>query len=278
MIFRGAYNPITIPRIVHNYEQITDIPNLLFYYTASGLVTNTSNGYGIVDNSNKVSTLYSQVSPQINAIQLNGTTQPTLDIDGNGVKSVLFNGSTFFNFSSVWDIGFSTIVMVFKPSSNIVSGMVGQTIFSVDSGSRSILSGVFLGEASSVGINETITISSWRNPWDNYYFCGSYIKTSVSNGMINKLFINGDMGLEFILNGTPVTVYDFLPGSTGYSRVWSDPSILNGTLANVGRLGIQYDNSGGYNGRLYELMVFNRKLNSYEQTYIDYVLNLKYGI
>ena len=89
MIFRGAYNPITIPRIVHNYEQITDIPNLLFYYTASGLVTNTSNGYGIVDNSNKVSTLYSQVSPQINAIQLNGTTQPTLDIDGNGVKSVL---------------------------------------------------------------------------------------------------------------------------------------------------------------------------------------------
>ena len=278
MIFRGSYNPITMPKIVHNYEQISDIPNAVLYLSASGLATNTTNTYGTVDNSNKISYWNSLITPQINGVQLTGSNQPTLDIDGNGVKSVLFNGSNYFNFSSLFSLGFCTIVMVFKPTNNITAGSTNQAILYTDNGTRSIVSAMFFGETSGAATNETIDITSWRNPWNNYYFCGSYTRTNIYNNVINKLVINGDSGIEYILNNSPISVYDYLPGSTGYIRVFPDPILYNGTLSNIGVLGASYDGSSGLNGRLYELIIFNRKLYSYEQTYIDYVLNLKYGI
>ena len=122
-----------------NSESITSInsiPDLLCYYDASGLVINTTNSFGSVDSSGYVSS-WNNLAPNYisnTLVQQNSLNQPKLDISGN-TQSLFFNGtlSNYFMFTNMFSLYRSTLVLIFKPNTDITSASAGMVLLNSSS-------------------------------------------------------------------------------------------------------------------------------------------------
>ena len=140
--------------VIYNYENISDIPDVIFHYDASGLVNNTDNSYGTVDSGGNVSVWKNQVSTN-HAIQISGGIQPTLATDG--VNSVNFNGTKYFDFTSTFNLYECTIIFILKPRNIITSISPMQTLLSSDLESRTIVTYLTFGSVGGNLTNETLS-------------------------------------------------------------------------------------------------------------------------
>ena len=281
MIFRTPYIEDNTLTIIHNYKKISDIPGVIVHYDASGLEINTDNAYGTVDNNGSISVWKNQANVN-HAIQPLSANQAILN-NVNGIKSVGLDGTKYFNFTSTFDLNMCTVIFVMKPAVTVNANMTGQWLMSTDNGTRQTMSGLVFGLCSDVSTGETITLTSWVNPWSNWYFRGSYTKSlgtndNLASTRISKLTLLNRQGVEYQINGEKINVYDYAPGQQGYLRVTPLLTGENGSFRTVGKLFTAYDNTSSLQGEIYQVIMINRAIETYEMNYIDYIINQKYGI
>ena len=280
MIFRGSYVGDNSPKVIHNYENISDIPDVIVHYDASGLVTNTDNSFGTVDSGGNVSVWKNQVSTN-HAIQVLSAKQPTLVNDG--VNSVNFNGTQYMTFTNSFGINTGCIIFIMKPTTTITTSSPTLALLSSGKGGPSYhiltqANGTYGG-----CVNGTLLLYTFPSPvWNTNYYNGSYITDNISNNTINKLVIDCDLSADFYLNDTGNTMHHFKPansGQWGYNRILPRSSYgTYGTLKNIQKLCAWYDNSDCFNGKLYEVIIMSRSIKTYELEFINYKINQKWGI
>ena len=258
------------------YQQIANvanIPNILFHFDAAGLVSGTANTYGTVDMSNNVSVWNNMVSPN-GLSQLAGASQPVLDIDINGIKSVNFNGtSNFFTFANVFSLYRCTILFIFKPTVEITSSSTQQMILGPDV-NQAIDTYFGFGNLSTLMSPECLYFFSYNN--NNNTYRGSFSRCGpIVTTKINALTaMNNDYC-------TIVGGYDATPP---FGTVRTDEIAYNRvipyeySLLNTKYFGARRESMAFLNGKVYEMMIFDNQINSDEVLYIKQYINEKYGI
>lgn len=240
-----------------------DIPNILYHFDTTGLVSNNANTFGTVDISNKVSRLNNLVPSSTNHLtQSTSGYQPTLV--GSGVT---FNGNgNLFTFDSKFDLYYSTIIIIYNPRLTITTSSLAQHFLAYNTGEVH-------SSQLHLGGSKTLSIYDYVSPGTGDYELSTYSTTTINNNLHKFAVYSNDyvtMEVDDVSIG-PLT--DILNRS--YRRI--KPG--QGTLLNVKYFGARFDNVARcLDGTFYEMMIFNREINDAEKQYITTYIKNKYNI